>query len=211
MVIHEFEAFRGAGEPLEIPNLSEEVIARLDSVALPPLRESTPDCVYVEVASSTYGVGKTRAVRALEQVLTGGPVVVHRERWEENHYLGQPDMVYHCETCFLRMKAEDVVTVPTYPSETVLFQDVPPELDWLYAATDWALGRISDAKFDQYQDLYGALAEHMVRPDLVVYLECGLEETLKRVEGRARREGRGFELSQAVRIVALAHLTERWM
>lgn len=199
-----------ASEPLlggiEVPVLSAELIEVLDELPFPPLRTKPANCCLIEVAGMTLSVGKTTAAEVLGRRLVGSPVIFQPERWRENPFLKNPKQRFQSECWFLQAKATDNFKIGAYPSEAIVVQDVPPELDWLYTATDFALGRINKKEFRSYQELYQVLLPKMVKPDLTVFVECSLEEIFRRVRGRSRE----FEQIQGERIRALAYLTERW-
>ena len=216
MVKGEFDIQEGVRAFQEVPPLLPEIISGLDFVSLPPLRIIPSQCGYVEIAGTTLAVGKTEATQVLGGFLTrsGLEVIVHPERWRENVFLGDPARCFHSELCFLRLKAEDNEKVKTYSSSGMVIGEVSPESDFLYTATDYVLGNITEDEFGCYQQLYRVLSSNMPKPDLIVFLDCSDDEIIKRMRQRvAQEEGREFEIAeeQKQRALALKYLSTRWL
>lgn len=197
--------------------LTPEEITALDVVPLPPLRTTPSRCLHIEIASTTFGVGKSEAGDTLAKLLTGPKIVHHPERWWDNPDLKNPQRRYYSELCFLRLKGEDNKRTQTYPPPTLVLQETPAESDFLFAATDRALGTLTEAEFLDYQQVYQSLFPNMVRPDLIVFLYCGkledpfgsnFEEIFRRIITRDRGP---FELVQGTRIRAIDYLTKRFL
>lgn len=212
----ELGQFIGRSERIPFPDLGPEVKEALEAVPLPPLlREQRPECALIEVTGLTYGVGKTEAVKALgaQIVSPGGTIVTQTERWWENKFLGVPGAGFKSEFWFLVAKYEDLCRVASYSPHTVAFQDVSPESDYLYAGVDSVIGRITPEEFALYADAFLNLVPSMVRPDLIVFLECDLHPTIfDRVRRRMKEDSsREFEEREWERIQALSYLSKRWL
>lgn len=211
----ELGQFIGRSEQIPFLDLGPKVREALEAVPLPPLlREQRPECALVEVTGLTYGVGKTEAVKALgaQIVSPGGTIVTQTERWWENKHLGVPGEGFKSEFWFLVAKFEDLRRVASSSPHTVAFQDVSPESDYLYAGVDSVIGRITPEEFTLYQGAFGSLAPSMVRPDLIVFLECDLPTIFARVCDRWTKDSsREFEERERERIKALYYLSRRWI
>lgn len=81
---------------------------------------------------------------------------------------------------FIRRKHQQIVD----GAKTDIFiQDVAPEMDYCYAATNLRLGRMSEAHFTEYDKFYRGLNWDMApAPDLLIYLSVSDEALIKRAE-----------------------------
>lgn len=191
---------------VEAPVLSPEIKTQLDAMPLPPLRTRTARCGYIGVMGRTLCVGKTTATEALREILIAPNVVVFPERWQENPYLTDPSQRIKSEFFFLTANITANREIQARPEETVVIEDVPFEMDYLYALTDRAIYKITEDEWQIYQSAYKAVVPKMVTPDLIVFIKCGNKEVSQRVKAR----GREFEQDQQKRIGALSCLSSRW-
>lgn len=217
MTVREFDEQRGIGRFQEVQPLSTEIITSLEIAAFPPLRQTSASCKNIEIAGTTFGIGKSAAAEVLVNMLTGFSIEHHPERWWDNPNLQDPEKRFQSELCFLELKARDNGKTREYPPSTLVIQEVPSESDFLFAAVDDALGNLTPEEFLSYTQLYDVLFSAMVAPDLIVLLHCGdledpfgtdFEEIFKRIERRDRGQ---FELDQAIRTMALDYLTKRFL
>lgn len=140
----------------------------------------------------TMGSGKTTAARILAKALK---FHLLEENFGENAFLPRfySDMkrwAFHSQTFFLMEKITQMLETRTLLEKTSIIQDTPIQQDaFSYAKAQHVLGNIDDAEWKLYQKIYDAFEPQFPKPNLIVYLETGIDVIGKRIDAR----GRGYE------------------
>jgi deoxyadenosine/deoxycytidine kinase len=132
------------------------------------------------------GVGKTSAVERLAERLDATRVM---EEWATNPFLkafyeGATGAAFQAELFFLltRYRQQQELMQRNLFSQVTL-------CDYLFEKGKlFAYLNLEDSELLIYEKLYSLLAESVVRPDLVVYLQAPTEVLIKRIRARGRPE-----------------------
>lgn len=132
------------------------------------------------------GVGKTAAVERLAERLDATRVM---EEWATNPFLkafyeGAPGAAFQAELFFLltRYRQQQELMQRNLFSQVTL-------CDYLFEKGKlFAYLNLEDSELLIYEKLFSLLAESVVRPDLVVYLQAPTEVLIKRIRARGRPE-----------------------
>jgi deoxyadenosine/deoxycytidine kinase len=165
----------------------------------------------IEVGADSMRVGKTTAVKVLVDgfAKAGIPVTARYEEWQLNPYLrsSYTDPFAHLLTSqqwFLSHKYRQVKT----RFAGVIIQDLPPEMDYLYAVTNARIGRMRTEDFEAYQHRAGQMMwEEVLAPDLLIYLKISDEELIR----RATKAARPFEVVDTDYFLALKETNRTWL
>jgi thymidine kinase/deoxyadenosine/deoxycytidine kinase len=166
----------------------------------------------IEVGADSMRVGKTTAVRVLARGLKalGYPVTAAYEEWQQNPYLKQSytdpyEHLLESQKWFLHHKYEQVLGASR---DSIMVQDLPPEMDYRYAVANQAMGRMRPADFKAYHDYSSQFIwEDVPAPDLLVYLTISDEELIRRATNTARQ----FEVVDTDYFLALKQTNRRWL
>lgn len=167
----------------------------------------------IEVAADCMRVGKTTAVKVIAEGLRnlGKTVVESYEDWQHNPYLkksySDPAKNFlDSQKWFIKRKWEQIVE--GVGSDGVVIQDVAPETDYCYAATNLVLGRMSRQNFDVYDKYFRSLDWRQAPcPDLLVYLTVSDEKLIERVE-ESRREFENVEMNY---FLTMKKINREWL
>jgi len=159
----------------------------------------------------TLGSGKTTAASLLAQELG---CVLLEENMQDNVFLPRfyDDMkrwAFHSQTFFLLEKIRQMTEVKSLLEKTSVVQDTPIVQDvYSYAKAQHELGNMDDAEWDLYQKIYDELAQHLPRPDVIVFLDTSVPEIQKRIKER----GREFEQEIPTEYLTLLDkLNRKWL
>lgn len=191
------------------------ILGELDSeVVYPYLRTDERDThsIRIEVMADSMRVGKTTAVEVIAEGLQklGKSVTVSYEDWRHNPYLkksySDPAKNFlESQKWFIKRKWEQIRDGAT---TEVFIQDVAPEMDFCYAATNLRLGRMSREHFFQYDQFYRSLDwKQAPSPQLLVYLAVSDGELIKRAEA-SRRE---FETVEPEYFLMMKKVNREWL
>lgn len=166
----------------------------------------------IEVAADSMRVGKTTAVRVIAEGLRdlGYVVTESYEDWQHNPYLkgsyADPEKNFlNSQKWFIRRKWEQVRDGAT---EGVFLQDVAPEMDYCYAATNLRLGRMSSENFAKYDQYFRGLKWNTApAPEVLVYLEVSDGELIRRALA-SRRE---FESVDENYFLTMKRVNREWL
>lgn len=190
-------------------------------------------CVRIEVMADSMRVGKSTAVKVLADGLRqrGQSVTESYEDWEHNPYLkgsyADPEKNFlDSQKWFIWRKHQQIadgVGAPLHPpgrvtlgarqvrdgaESGVFIQDVSPEMDYCYAATNFRLGRMSKNHFDEYVEYYSKLDwSKAPAPDLLLYLEISDDELIR----RALSSKREFETVEPEYFLMMKRVNREWV
>lgn len=181
--------------------------------AYPYTRErQRSDCIRIEVAADSMRVGKTTAVQVIAEGMRqrGLSVTESCEDWEHNPYLkgsysDPAKNFFDSQKWFIQRKWEQVRDGT--PSG-VFIQDVSPEMDFCYAATNYRLGRMSKEHFDEYTKYYHSLDwSKAPAPDVLLYLQVSDEGLIQ----RAMDSKREFETVEPEYFLMMKRVNREWL
>lgn len=185
------------------------------TIIYPDLRKQSlrQNNVRIEVAADSMRVGKTTAVKVVAEGLRkiGKSVTESYEDWQHNPYLKKsyedPERNFlESQKWFIHRKWEQVVKGSN--NKGIFIQDVAPETDFCYAATNLRLARMSKEHFDEYDKYYRNLDwEKAPMPDLLIYLKVGDKVLIRRAE-ESRRE---FETVEPDYFLMMKKVNREWL
>lgn len=175
-------------------------------------RRDQKGLIRIEVMADSMRVGKTTAVRVLAQGLRdiGHVVTESYEDWEHNPHLkgsySDPAKNFlDSQTWFARRKFEQV---REGAKEGIFLQDVAPEMDYCYAATNVRLGRMSPDNFASYDAYFRQLPwTDAPAPDILVYLKVSDDVLIE----RAQASRRDFETVDTEYFLTMKQVNREWL
>lgn len=190
--------------PFDTPQVNYPYIRRRMSTGNGPLR--------IEVMADSMRVGKTTAVQVIAEGLRARGKSVHEsyEDWQHNPYLKKSyddpaKNFLESQKWFIKRKWEQICDGA---STDVFIQDVSPEMDFCYAATNLRLTRMSQENFKAYEKFYRELDWSLApAPDLLIYLQVSDAELLKRAEDSKRE----FETVEGDYFLTMKRVNREWL
>lgn len=182
-------------------------------VLVPDLRiAKKSQMIRIEVAADSMRVGKTTAVKVIAEGLRKQGIEVSEsyEDWQNNPHLkksySDPAKSFlDSQKWFIKRKWEQI---KDGGEGKVFIQDVAPETDYCYAATNVAIGRMSRKHFSNYDKYYRSLNwQQAPLPDLLVYLKVSDKELIKRAE-ESKRE---FETVDSKYFLEMKKINRAWL
>ena len=169
--------------------------------------------IRIEIAADSLRVGKTTAVKVIADGLRklGKQVVESYEDWQHNPYLKKSYLdpkknFVESQKWFIKRKWQQVVD--GMQCKGVFIQDVAPEMDFGYAATNLRLLRMSRNHFDEYSAYYRGLDwSQAPKPDLLIYLTISDKALIKRAN-ESRRE---FENVEPEYFLMMKKINREWL
>ena len=183
------------------------------SFIFPDLRaEREGSGISIEVGADSLRTGKTTAVQVIAEGLSkhGIKIEASYEDWQHNPFLKKSysDPVKNfleSQKWFVHRKWEQITSSV---NKGAYIQDVSPETDYCYAATNLRLSRMSKKDFDEYDAYYRSLDwSKAPKPGLLVYLEVGDKELIRRAQ-ESRRE---FETVEPDYFLMMKKVNREWL
>jgi deoxyadenosine/deoxycytidine kinase len=165
----------------------------------------------IEVGADGMRVGKTTAVKVLvngfkkkyNHVLGSFEDFIHNPYLKES-YSDPKNAILHSQQWFATRKYQQLKQAP---KNKIFIQDVQPEMDFCYAASNTLMGRMSLHQFEKYVKHYHALNwQKISQPDLLVYLKV----TDKTLINRVRKSLREFETVDEKYFLIMKYVNRAW-
>lgn len=151
---------------------------------------------YFIAMAGNIGAGKTTAAKIISQrfnlELFDEPVIDNR--FLRPYYADMTRWSFTLQMEFLIKRVKHHQLIATVPKSCIqdrtLYED--PEI---FAKYLHGLGHMTDTELDLYFDYFNLLNQKLEKPDLVVYLEVGNNDTLlNRIQARGRAEEQSIEV-----------------
>ncbi len=131
------------------------------------------------------GAGKTTVARILGKELG---FRIFEEEFENNPFLADSyqDMKrwsFHSQVFFLIQKTKQMKKITPLLVKKGVIHEPPIFQDALV----FAKARLKDREWDLYEMIYQSLLEDLPVPDLLIYLQVGLDQLLPRIASRGRK------------------------
>ena len=145
--------------------------------------------------SGVIGAGKSTLCEKLLQVLpliSGEPWRLLKEPVEENPYLDRfykdPKRWAFTMQMFLLLKRFEASS--GIQAGVNYIQDRTLQEDRIFASLAHIQGLMSDSEFETYEGYYNVLSCKLQKPDLNIYLQVSLEDSISRIQKRSREAER---------------------
>jgi deoxyadenosine/deoxycytidine kinase len=163
---------------------------------------------FIAIAGN-IGAGKSTLTRMLAQHFGWQPFY---EANAENPYLADfyDDMQrwsFHSQVFFLSKRLEHHRQLVDYPGSVVQDRTVYEDAE-IFAANLYQQGNIAGRDYDTYRRLYEAISAFLPPPDLVIYLQTGVDTLMEHIA----RRGRDYEQNITREyITSLNQLYDAWI
>lgn len=151
------------------------------------------------------GAGKSTLTRSLSGLLGFD---ASYERVDNNPYLSdfygdQAAWGFHLPVYFLGQRYHDIGAIQAAGRDHIQDRSIYEDVE-IFARALHETGKMPERDFRTYHDLFHNMVEHLIRPDLAIYLTGSLETILDRIAQRGR------ESEKAVPTAYWAHLHTRY-
>jgi deoxyadenosine/deoxycytidine kinase len=142
------------------------------------------------------GAGKSTLTRALSDALQFD---ASYERVDNNPYLSdfyqdQAAWSFHLQIYFLGQRYKDIVAIQEAACDHIQDRSIYEDVE-IFAKALHEGGKLPDRDFGTYHDLFHNMVDHLIKPDLAIYLTGGLETILQRIARRGREAEKAVPLS----------------
>ena len=137
------------------------------------------------VVEGPIGVGKTDLARHLAEAFQGRSLL---DQPLENPFLprfyeGQPGAAFKSQLLFLAQRATLLKGLTrSFPARTCVVSDFLLEKDKLFACLN-----LNDEELQVYNQLFDAMSDYLIQPDLVIYLKADVDSLSDRLSGADAR------------------------
>ncbi len=150
------------------------------------------------VVEGVIGAGKSTLARLLAQPFHAEALleVVEENPFLQSFYGDRARYAFQTETFFLlsRYRQQQSIVQPTVEQHNLVS-------DYLFAKNRiFARLNLQGDEWDLFLQLYGALSERVPKPDLVVYLQAGVDTLMGRIAKRDRSFERKMDRDYIVRL-----------
>ena len=138
--------------------------------------------LYVAIAGN-IGVGKTTLTRMLSEKFGWKS---YFEKVIDNPYLSDfyGDMnrwSFHLQVFFLSHRFKSQKEITNWPDSCIQDRSIYEDVE-IFAYTLHQQGNMSDRDYQNYQDLFAIMVEHLRKPDLILYLKSDIEHLLAHIK-----------------------------
>lgn len=160
--------------------------------------------LYVAIAGN-IGVGKTTLTRMLSEKFDWK---AYYEKVIDNPYLSDfyGDMKrwsFHLQVFFLSHRFKSQKEITNWPDSCIQDRSIYEDVE-IFAYTLHQQGNMSERDYQNYQDLFAIMVEHLRKPDLILYLKADIDHLLAHIKKRGR------EYEQTIDPVYLKQLNDAY-
>lgn len=150
------------------------------------LRPEPRDYSFITVIGNV-GAGKSTLTRAISELLKFDASF---ERVDTNPYLSdfyqdQAAWGFHLQIYFLGQRYKDIVRIQEQGRDHIQDRSIYEDVE-IFARALHDSGKMTDRDFQTYHDLFHNMVDHLIKPDLAIYLTGSLDTILKRIASRGR-------------------------
>jgi deoxyguanosine kinase len=134
------------------------------------------------VVEGPIGVGKTDLARQLAEAFQGRSLLDQplESPFLSRFYEGQPGAAFMSQLLFLARRATLLKDLTrSFPTHTCVVSDFLLEKDKLFACLN-----LNDEELHVYNQLFDAMADYLIQPDLVIYLKADVPTLSERIRRR---------------------------
>lgn len=141
---------------------------------------------FITVAGN-IGAGKSTLAKMLGEYFGWE---VQYEHVDGNPYLSRfyEDMnrwSFHLQVYFLSKRFKDHQNVMNLPGGVIQDRSIYEDAG-IFARNLHATGRLSQCDYENYAELYSCMIGHLAPPDLMIFLDAGVETVMKHITARGR-------------------------
>lgn len=142
------------------------------------------------------GAGKSTLTRALSAQLNYD---ASYERADTNPYLSdfyqdQAKWGFHLQVSFLGQRYRDLLQIQEAGRDHVQDRSIYEDVG-IFAQALYDTGKMAERDFRTYHDLFSTMVDHLLKPDLAIYLTGSLDTILRRIAMRGRESEKSVSLS----------------
>jgi deoxyadenosine/deoxycytidine kinase len=150
------------------------------------LRPEPRNYTFITVIGNV-GAGKSTLCRAMSDMLQFD---ASYERVDTNPYLtdfyhDQAEWGFHLQIYFLGQRYRDIVRIQDAARDHIQDRSIYEDVE-IFARALHESGKMTDRDFRTYHDLFHNMVDHLIKPDLAIYLTGSLDTILKRISQRGR-------------------------
>lgn len=159
------------------------------------LRPESRDYAFITVIGNV-GAGKSTLTRELSQMLAFDASF---ERVANNPYLSdfyqdQQAWGFHLQIYFLGQRYKDITDIQAVGRNHIQDRSIYEDVE-IFAKALHDTGKMADRDFQTYHDLFHNMVDHLIKPDLAIYLTGSLDTILKRIAVRGRESEKAVPAS----------------
>ncbi|MBR1712537.1 MAG: deoxynucleoside kinase [Alloprevotella sp.] len=150
--------------------------------------------MYIAI-SGNMGSGKTTLTNLLSDHYGWTPrfEAVDYNPYLSDYYKDIPRWAFNLEVYFLKERFKDLLAIAqaegTIIQDRSIFEGV-----YVFAATNKAMGQLSDRDFETYMELFESMMMVAKLPDLMIYLRASVPHLVKNIQKRGRDYEQGLSL-----------------
>ncbi|HLN60459.1 MAG TPA: deoxynucleoside kinase [Symbiobacteriaceae bacterium] len=150
------------------------------------VRPEPRDYTFITVIGNV-GAGKSTLCRTLSETLQFD---ASYERVDTNPYLSdfyadQAAWGFHLQIYFLGQRYKDINTIQEMGRDHIQDRSIYEDVE-IFARSLHDSGKMADRDYHTYSDLFHNMVDHLIKPDLAIYLTGSLDTILKRIALRGR-------------------------
>lgn len=133
------------------------------------------------------GAGKSTLTRVLSEYLgfEASYECVANNPYLSDFYHDQAAWGFHLQIYFLSQRYKDIGDIQQSGRDHMQDRSIYEDVE-IFAKALHESGKMSDRDFQTYRDLYHNMVDHLIKPDLAIYLNGSLDTILKRIAARGR-------------------------
>lgn len=142
------------------------------------LRPEPRNYTFITVIGNV-GAGKSTLCRAMSDLLQFD---ASYERVDTNPYLSdfyadQAKWGFHLQIYFLGQRYRDIVRIQDHGRDHIQDRSIYEDVE-IFARALHESGKMTDRDFQTYHDLFHNMVDHLIKPDLAIYLTGSLDTIL---------------------------------
>lgn len=159
------------------------------------LRPEPRDYSFITVIGNV-GAGKSTLTRKLSDLLQYDASF---ERVDTNPYLSdfyqdQAAWGFHLQIYFLGQRYKDIVAIQNSARDHIQDRSIYEDVE-IFAKALHDTGKMTDRDYQTYHDLFHNMVDHLIKPDLAIYLTGSLDTILERIASRGRNSEKAVPTS----------------
>jgi deoxyadenosine/deoxycytidine kinase len=159
------------------------------------LRPEPRDYTFITVIGNV-GAGKSTLCRELSSLLQ---YEASYERVDTNPYLSdfyadQAKWGFHLQMYFLGQRYKDINAIQERGRDHIQDRSIYEDVE-IFARALYDSGKMEDRDYHTYSELFHNMVDHLIKPDLAIYLTGSLDTILKRIALRGRESEKAVPAS----------------